>query len=278
MAGAKRQNKKPFSGKKNKKSENAVSGTREWWDESANCCRGCSNDCRYCYARWDATKRWGQIAAGEWSKVEIRQKDVLKRYKKYGTVMFPTTHDILPENLYACIIVIENLLRAGNHVLIVSKPWYECIDSICRYFKKYKKRILFRFTIGSTDDDILRFWEPNAPTYQERKKCLKSAFKRHFQTSVSCEPMLDSKNIDRLIKDLLPFITHSFWIGKMNKPKSRVGNDNETKAAVKTIKDGQTDDMITSIYERHKDNPKIRWKESIKEVVGIELLTKADFG
>jgi hypothetical protein len=29
------------------------------------------------------------------------------------------------------------------------------------------------------------------------------------------------------------------------------------------------------LYERYRDNPLIKWKESIKKVVGIDLLTEA---
>lgn len=252
-----------------------VSGTKEWATYNINCCTGCPHGCRYCYARYDATERYKRVARDAWTSMVIRSKDVLRRYKKLdGMVMFPTTHDIVPENLYACIIVLENLLSVGNKVLIVSKPWMECIEPICMYLKSYKKQILFRFTIGATDDNILGFWEPNAPSYAERKRCLEHAYSRGFRTSVSSEPMLDSENIDNLISELMPFITDSMWIGKMNKIESRVKvEDEETKQAVGRINAGQTDDKIKGIYTRHKDNDKVKWKESIKDVVGIDIPT-----
>ena len=66
------------------------------------------------------------------------------------------------------------------------------------------------------DDKILKFWEPKAPNYQERKDCLVYAFQEGFRTSVSMEPMLDTANIDSLIKDLEPFVTENIWVGMMN--------------------------------------------------------------
>lgn len=97
----------------------------------------------------------------------------------------------------------EATLHAGNKVLVVSKPHLECIRAICERFDLVKDQILFRFTIGACDDQILSYWEPNAPRYDERKQCLFYAYQAGLRTSVSVEPMLDSANIDALISDLL---------------------------------------------------------------------------
>ena len=39
---------------------------------------------------------------------------------------------------------------------------------------------------------------------------------------------------------------------------------------VNKIEVGQTDENILNIYARHKDNPQIKWKDSIKDVVGMD--------
>lgn len=133
-------------------------GTKEWAEVNINCCTGCSNGCLYCFAKEKALRFKRISNPDEWRQMKIRDDAVLKRYKKYdGVVMFPTTHDITPENVYACLIVLENLLRVGNEVLIVSKTRMECIERLCRYLKPYKKQILFRFTIGAKDNEVLNF-------------------------------------------------------------------------------------------------------------------------
>jgi hypothetical protein len=33
----------------------------------------------------------------------------------------------------------------------------------------------------------------------------------------------------------------------------------------------QTDENIKQLYSQYKDNPKIKWKESIKKVLGINI-------
>jgi DNA repair photolyase len=220
--------------------------------------------------------RFKQVTASEWPLERIRSKDVSKNHKKYdGQVMFPSSHDITPKNLDACLTVLKNLLDAGNRMLVVSKPHTECIKEFCEMFKPYKRRILLRFSIGACDDKILSYWEPNAPGYDERKKCLIYAHEAGFQTSVSVEPMLDSANIDTLISELMPYVTNAIWIGTMNH-LGRFGKDAdpELQKAIENIRRGQTDQAIKLIYSRYKNNPQIKWKKEIKKIVGIPLAEK----
>jgi DNA repair photolyase len=211
----------------------------------------------------------------QWKVEKIRQKDVDKGYRKRdGLIMFPSSHDITPTNFQACHTVLDKLLKAGNEVLIVSKPHFECIIKICRYFTEYKDKILFRFTITATDDEKLSFWEPGAPQYHERKQSLKIAWHLGFRTSVSVEPMLDPGCIDDLIAELDPLVTDTIWIGLMQHFQFIRIEDKAVEEAIEKIKDGQTVEKIRPIYEKHKDNPKIRWKDSIKKLLGLPLIDK----
>jgi DNA repair photolyase len=218
--------------------------------------------------------RFGQVAESQWSSEQVRQHDVVRNHQKYsGWVMFPSSHDITPSNLDACLTVLDKLLKARNEVLLVSKPHLDCIRAICKQFGDYRDNILFRFTIGACDDSVLSFWEPGAPAYAERKASLQFAYEHGFQTSVSVEPLLDSEHIDSLVEDLLPYVADSIWIGKMNHIGRLAKNaDARLQAALMQIEAGQTDDIIRSIFERHMGNPKIQWKASIKQVVGLPLV------
>ncbi len=246
-------------------------GFREWAKHSVNYATGCSNDCLYCYAKGMAI-RFGRLTADQWPEEHVREKDVVKRHKTYdGRVMIPTSHDITPNNLDAGITVIGNLLEAGNELLIVSKPRVPCIEAICQRFADAQSRILFRFTIGAMDDGILSFWEPGAPTYAERRDALCLAYCMGFSTSVSIEPMLDIERVAQLVADLEGCVSDSIWIGKMNHIKKAMRYaDDKAREAFAGIEAGQTDASILSIYEQLKDNPKIKWKEGIKKIVGIE--------
>ena len=42
----------------------------------------------------------------------------------------------------------------------------------------------------------------------------------------------------------------------------------------KTLEEGQTESNIKSIYGILKDNPKVKWKESFKEILGLDMPTE----
>ena len=250
-----------------------TSGTSEWATKNFNCCYGCLHDCIYCFAKAKQVNL-KKIKPEDWHLERIRDRKVNKRYKKKfsGRIMFPSTHDITPTNLDACLTVLEKLLKVGNEVLIVSKPHLDSIEAICHQLVDYREKILFRFSIGTCDNSVLRFWEPNAPSYEERRASLQYAYDFGFKTSISAEPLLYFANIDQLLAELLPFVTDSIWIGKMNHiDKFDKYADAQTQEALTQIEAGQTDAIIKSIYLRHKHNPMIKWKESIKKVVGLPL-------
>ena len=236
---------------------------RDWTlpGNNVNFCTGCKNDCRYCYANLKA-QQYQRVEPGEWSKLEVRRHDVEKSRKLLnGLVGFPSTHDIFPENLDNYLLVLGKLLRAGNEVLIVSKPNLECIKAICNASTFFKDKILFRFTVGANDDDILSFWEPNAPNYKERKASLRYAFENGFRTSVSMEPMLDTPQIKKTIADLKPFVTEDIWLGTMNHlGKIKAGANEQLADEIAIIEAGQTPEILSAIYEIFKDDPLIKWK------------------
>lgn len=256
-----------------------ISGTKEWSVQSANCLLGCPHKCRYCYARAMALQ-YGKFAdPNDWgeSYLRLRSAEVTKRRRKVdGPVMFPTTHDIVPEYLDACLEVIQRILEAGNRLLIVSKPHLECIRAIMALPRKkwVKDQVLFRFTIGATKSRLLRYWEPGAPSFSERLECLEEAAWAGWQTSVSCEPLLDSEQVGRLVRAVQGYVTDTIWIGKMNQVRKRVipGTD---EAEIRRIEAGQTDQRVREIYAELKDHLKIRWKESYKQILGLQRPTVA---
>jgi len=245
---------------------------RQWAEKYENLISGCAHNCKYCYAKASAV-HYKQNTSDNWKNEVVRNSDLLKKgfRKRNELIMFPSSHDITPEHLNECMTFLYHILKPGNKVLIVTKPHLICIKAICDYFKEYKENILFRFTIGSADSNILKFWEPNAPDFDERLESLKYAFNAGYQTSVSCEPMLDD-GIDRVIELVLAYVTETIWIGKPNKLNERLSmngfkNDQVTMDGASILKEIFPDDFVLELCERYKDNSKIRWKDSIKKVV-----------
>ena len=246
-----------------------VTGTKEWAAKNANCINGCSHDCRYCYAKSIAVRFGRKTAQNRKTEVVVGARPV---GGKPCRVMFPTTHDITPNTLPVCMDQIQLILDGGHEILIVSKPHLECIAAICDRFKSYEDKILFRFTIGSASNETLKLWEPGAPSFDERLKALKLAHRLGFETSVSCEPMLDG-NIDAVVKQVEPYVTDSIWLGKMNQVKARLTFNQapeEVVQAAEVLMQEQSDENIKALHQRFKGNSKIKWKDSIKKIVGIE--------
>ncbi len=249
-----------------------VSGTLEWCASEVNIVKGCLNQCLYCYAS-AMSNRFHRTTPAEWGTEVVNQKRLKKGYsKRKGRIMYPSTHDISPANLQHSIDTLRKILLKGNEVLIVSKPHFVVIERLCEEFKDYKQQILFRFSIGSTDSTVLAFWEPSAPNYDERRKCLEYAFKQGFQTSVSAEPYLDN-HTEALVADLQHIVTDSIWIGKANMLKSRLKTNGHNSTIVLQKADElleiQSDANVKLLYNKLCSNDKVKWKESIKKIVDI---------
>ncbi|MFA6482305.1 MAG: hypothetical protein WCW62_06995 [Bacteroidales bacterium] len=253
---------------------NTVFGTKEWAPQSANIVEGCSNNCKYCYAR-EMAVRFGRRESDQWNKEIYRADWAMKRFNpSNGRIMFPSTHDITLANLNWAIQFLSKILEAGNEVLIVTKPQPDCIKAICDTFIPFRHKIMFRFTIGSLDDRVLSFWEPGASKFPDRLLSIQYAFFNGFKTSVSCEPMLDG-HPEPLADVLLPYVNDAIWFGKPNfliRRLSRNGYSDEISynAAI-ALQNTFSDDFILRLYSRFEANPKIKWKESIKKVLSLAI-------
>ncbi|PLX98348.1 MAG: hypothetical protein C0623_13615 [Desulfuromonas sp.] len=248
-------------------------GVGEWAQYSYNIGTGCTNNCRYCYARdlaVEINQRTDETYTREsWRTEQVKTWKVDIDQTAKGTIMFPTMHDISEAYLETYIETLDNLLAANNEVLIVTKPRLNCIQQICDKFQDYRNKILIRMTITSLDENLSQFWEQDAPLPEERIQALQYAHEQGYKTSVSVEPMIDTvgRTIE-LYNRLEPYITEDIWFGKMNSIKYRVdASDKQTRDAVKAIYDNQTDRNIMKLYNELKDLPKVQWKDSIQSVV-----------
>ena len=232
-------------------------GTKEWADSNVNCFFGCSNNCKYCYAKQMALRFKRINAPEDWSYMKPNRKAIDKNYKKRaGRIMFPTSHDITRISFLDCCTVLEKLLAAGNSVLVTTKPVPWITDEICIEFEEYKDLIQFRFTITSKDDDVLSIMEPGAPQFWDRIRALKIAHKAGYKTSVSIEPFMDERP-EALVNIIQEYVTESIWIGPMNHLKG----------------EGipwcyYTKENLKRIHNELKDHPLIRFKDAFRNKMG----------
>ena len=89
---------------------------------------------------------------------------------------------------------------------------------------------------------------------------MKYAHEQEFQTSVSCEPMLDN-NIGDVIDQVSPYVTDSIWLGKANHLRSRLALNGETDPVTmqraQQLMGWQSDENIKVLHSQYKDNPLI---------------------
>lgn len=256
------------------KSDKSKGGYYEYGGTQLSIQRGCEINCRYCYAKFDAVKRWKRCTAFEWPMPIINQAQVDAKYPEHldQPVMFPARHDITQLNVSECGTVIKRLLEAGNEVTIVSKPRLCIIKYLAEAFSDYRDKIIFRFTIGSAFDAALKFWEPQGSSFQERLACLQYCFNSGYKTSVSCEPYLDGL-VYLVYEAAIGFVNESFWIGRLKNFNSRVDiseiSQSDYGQFVKPMLDASTDEAVRVIYDTMKDKPMIQWKDSIRKVMGV---------
>jgi DNA repair photolyase len=250
-----------------------TTGASEWAQKRLNIIRGCTHDCLYCWAKGLAVRRH-QCLPEDWAQEVFNKRNWKAAIRpKVHSLMFPSTHDITPQFLPQHLEFLGKLLVAYPSVLVVSKPHLDCTRAICQQFPQYRDKLMFRFTWGSADDAVLKFWEPNATGSTERLACLQHAFEQGYKTSLSCEPMLD-RNIAEVVRIATPFITDTIWLGKANELKEYLvlnGHDTpEVMARADELIGWQSDENIRSLYQQFRDNPLIRWKDSIQAVVGLD--------
>jgi len=250
-------------------------GTKEWSDRSYNICLGCEHCCLYCYAR--SIRCWSDESMrrpGAWQdqRLNPNRNRLGEEIRNAGVVMFPSSHDITPAFLPQAIQTIRNLLKT-NKVLIVSKPHVRVVKRLCSEFAENKNDILFRFTIGALNRKLCLYWEPGAPSPTQRIKALAHAYDQGFATSVSCEPFLDT--VDQtceLVDRVSPFVSDTIWVGKMRRiPRKLNSHVPGLLDAIHVLRANQTDAEILRLVSQLSNQPKVRWKDSIRAV-----LAKAD--
>ena len=245
-------------------------GTKEWAATNINFGSGCAHGCKYCYAMFIALRFKRKKNREDWAEESVDLKKIAEGCRlKEGVIMFPSSHDITPYYLPYALDTLKKLLAPGNRVLIVSKPHIDCIKVLCDELKEYKEQIVFRFTIGTLDSAVSKFWEPGAPEPAERIESLKYAFEAGFATSVSMEPMLaGTEEAIQTFHAVSPYITDTVWFGKLNK-KGKMSLPDEM--AFKRIKQLQSDAEILRLVSILEGTPKVQWKDSIKKVIARSI-------
>ncbi len=81
------------------------------------------------------------------------------------------------------------------------------------------------------------------------------------------EPMLAGTDMAiQTYHTVEPYVTETVWIGKMNRMRERIAQTPENLRAIEKIVQLQSDHEIWALVNILAHQPKIRWKDSIKQV------------
>jgi hypothetical protein len=212
--------------------------------------------------------RFGLTTEKEWPIERIKTSVPLVRHRR-GIVMFPTAHDITLPILDACCSTIYDNIILKNKMLICSKPRWNCMREVFNTCFQHKELVELRFTIGSLNDDALSFWEPGAPTIEERFECLKQAKKWNFYTSVSVEPMLEPWDVENIINKIGRYVNGQIWIGLLRKPEQRVniGTDEDGELRLKELTEFYKTNEMKDIFNKVSGYPNVMLKDSARKML-----------
>ena len=250
-----------------KDTQKSFFGTKEYADQNVNFSYGCKNNCVYCYAKGKA-KQYKRDYANTWGEPTLNEKVINKGWNlRQGTLMFPSTHDIYPENLEAFMQILHGILEPGNDVLVVTKPNFECIKTICQEFQDDLSQLEFRFTITSGDNAKLQRYEPEATLIEDRLRALMYAERSGYKTSVSIEPFLDGpKELMKLIRVVQKYAS-TIWIGQMNHRYCPKEYDQPSIWSIPALQ---------RLHKSITSNPKItqskiRFKKKFRDAIGLKI-------
>jgi len=234
----------------------------------------CERGCPYCFAT-EMAIRYNRIS-DPLERIAYQKRAGIKNPdKKYpGVIGFPNSHDITMANYSECEDYLLRLLKAGNQVLIVTKPDYRVIELLISNLQDYRKQLEFMITIGSYDSEVLKKFEPGASDFLERLNCLSMLYTYSFETSAIFEPYL-SRDVVGLIDRVYAWVTRDIWIGKMNHFNSIVKYapeieelrplySRETILAIhKEIVETFSKPVFDDLIER------IKFKDTFRKIVGV---------
>lgn len=194
---------------------------REYSELAANFYTGCSHKCKYCYCPAIMRK-----TLDEWSAKPYARTGVLKQFlkdcqkatkeQKQSELLFSFMSDCY-QNEEAAFLTRQALLIAETYgfekVNILTKAGFRAVKDFD--ILKRNKGWKFGSTIIMRNEDLRNEWEPGAPSIQSRYESVKEASKLGIYTWISIEPVVDTEEALKVIRDMMPY-TNYFKVGKLN--------------------------------------------------------------
>lgn len=199
-------------------------------DYCINPYRGCSHNCKYCYASFmqkytGHTETWGSFVDVKINAPEILQRQI-KRAAKGNVIISSVTDAYQPiEEKYKltrkCLAI---LLQYQFPVDILTKSplVLRDLDLITKF-----KNIEVGITITTDDEKMRKIFEPQSIAIQERIKTLKTLYVHGIETYVFIGPIIPM-NPEALSEKIRPYVHHVLidtmnYVSKTEKIYSELG-------------------------------------------------------
>ena len=171
---------------------------------------GCQHGCSYCYARFmkrftGHKEPWGDFVDVKTNAVDLLNKEIEK--KQRGTVWVSGVCDP-----YQPLEAKYELAR-GCLDILVQKDWPVVIQTrsplVLRDMDIFRKseKIEVGLSITTSNDEIRKVFEPNAPSIIERLKTVESLHQNGIKTYVMIAPILpEAENLIRMLAGRVDYI------------------------------------------------------------------------
>ena len=235
---------------------------------------GCSNDCQYCYCKRGVLGHaMGAPVAtlkkcfkDEADAFEVFRKEVkanLEALREHG-LFFTFSSDPMLENTRKLTInAVGHAVSFGIPCKILTKraDFIDYLPGEWIINEWYRTRIAFGFTLTGMDE-----LEPGANTNEERVKAMRTINGLGFHTFASIEPVINPHQSIKMIIEAL-YSCDLYQIGLLS------GHKDYTKEHIRKFID-----EVHQILSPCSDDPKVYWKESVLNFLGItreELISQA---
>lgn len=190
-------------------SKSILSASRVY-DYAVNPYVGCQHGCSYCYARFmkrftGHREPWGEFVDVKINAVDLLSKEVEK--KKKGTVWVSGVCDPYQP------LEAEHILTRGCLDVLVRKDWPVVIQTrsplVLRDMDILSKttRIDVGLSIPTSNDEIRKAFEPNAPSIMERLGAVGSLHRNGIKTYVMIAPILpEAENLIGMLAGIVDYI------------------------------------------------------------------------
>jgi DNA repair photolyase len=171
---------------------------------------GCQHACLYCYARFmkrftGHTESWGEFVDVKINAGDLLRNEILK--KKKGKVWVSGVCDPYQplEAKYQLTRKCIELLMENNWPLIIQTRSSLVLRDV--EILKEKKNVEVGLSITTSNDEIRKVFEPNAPPIVERLKTIESLYQNGISTYVMIAPILpEAENLVRLLAGKVDYI------------------------------------------------------------------------